>query len=130
MRRTSIEIEDFHHGEAPIPVACRVDNIVYTGAISGYDAKSRRHVEGLEAQAALIFRHLREVLAKAGASPEDVVRMTFYVKTPEARPVINREWVTMFPDAASRPARHIINYETPKDSLLQCDAVAVIASGR
>jgi hypothetical protein len=52
--------------------------------------------------------------------------MTFYVKTPAVRDAINKEWVAMFPDPNSRPARHTINYETPAGSFLQCDAVAVI----
>ena len=126
MRRKSIDVEAFNHGEIPIPAACRVDNIVYTGAISGYDVRTKTHAEGLQAQCALMFSHLAAVLAAAGAGPEHVVRMTFYVKTPDARPVINGEWVKLFPDPASRPARHTINYETPKGSLMQCDAVAVL----
>lgn len=128
MRRRSINTDTFNHGELPIPAASRVDNVVYTGAISGYDITARAHAEGLEAQCALMFSHLKAILAAAGASPEDVVRMTFYAKTPEVRAAINVEWVKLFPDPASRPARHVIGHETPKGSFVQCDAVAVIAS--
>jgi enamine deaminase RidA (YjgF/YER057c/UK114 family) len=124
--RQNIDIDAFHHGAIPIPAACRVDNIVVTGAISGYDVQTGRHAEGMQAQCALMFSHLAAVLAAAGAGPEHVVRMTFYVKSPEARPFINDEWVKLFPDPASRPARHTINYETPKGSLMQCDAMAVL----
>jgi 2-iminobutanoate/2-iminopropanoate deaminase len=126
MRRKSIYIEEFAHGAAPIPAACRIDNVLYTGAVSGYDMATRTHVEGLDAQASLTFLHLRRILAAGGATPDDVVRMTFYVKSPAAREAINGEWVKMFPEPASRPARHVINYETPGNSLLQCDAVAVL----
>ncbi|BBE33273.1 RidA family protein [Sphingosinicella microcystinivorans] len=126
MRRKSIDIDGYRHIGAPIPVASRIDNIVYTGAISGFDLDKGEHVEGLEAQAELMFTHLKAVLEAAGATPEDVVRMTFYVKTPEARKAINAEWVKLFPDEASRPARHILNYETPRASQMQCDAVAVL----
>ncbi len=130
MRRRSIDIAEFHHGDAPIPVACRVDNIVHTGAISGYDASSGTYAEGVDAQAALMFSHLRQVLRSAGAAPEDVVRMTFYAPSREARPAINRQWVEMFPDPGSRPARHILAYDTPPGALMQCDALAVIAPDR
>lgn len=126
MSRKSINVATFHHGDAPIPAASRVGNIVYTGAISGYDVQTRQHVDGLEAQARLMFMHLRDVLLAACARPEDVVRMTFFVKSPEARAAINAEWVALFPDPDSRPARHILNYEPPKGALMQCDAVAVI----
>lgn len=125
-RRYSIEIDDYDHGDAPIPTASRIDNIVMTGAISGYDAATKAYAEGLEGQVALMLRHLNNVLLAAGATPENVVRMTFYVKTPDARPIINRHWVALFPDPASRPARHILNYDTPRSSLVQCDAVAVL----
>jgi 2-iminobutanoate/2-iminopropanoate deaminase len=127
MTRQSIDIEAFHHGEAPIPAASRIGNFVMTGAISGYDVKTKSHVEGLEAQAELMFSHLHAILEAAGAAPKDVLRMTFYVKTPEARAAINAQWVKSFPDPASRPARHTINYETPKGAYMQCDALAVIS---
>ena len=128
MRRRSIEIDNFNHGEAPIPIACRIDNVVHTSAISGYDRARGAYAEGAKAQTELMFRHLQDALRAAGASGDDVVRMTFYVSAPELRPVINREWVAMFPDAASRPARHILNYATPKGCLVQCEAIAVIAA--
>jgi 2-iminobutanoate/2-iminopropanoate deaminase len=124
--RRSIEIDEFRHGDLPFPVASRVANVLYTSAISGYDSLASRYADGLEAQARLMFDHVRRILAAGGARPEDVVRMTFYVKTPAARPVINAEWMRLFPDPASRPARHTLNYETPGESLMQCDAVAVI----
>jgi 2-iminobutanoate/2-iminopropanoate deaminase len=126
MARKSIDIAAYNHGETPIPSASRIGNYVMTGAISGYDIDVKAHVDGIEAQAALMFKHLLAILQAAGAEPKDVLRMTFYVKTPDARAAINAEWVKVFPDAASRPARHIINYETPKGSWMQCDALAVI----
>lgn len=125
-RRQSIVIAGFRHGDLPFPVASRVDNIVYTSAISGYDASSEAYADGADAQAALMFLHLRNILAAAGASSDDVVRMTFYAKNASARAAINPEWISMFPDSGSRPTRHILNYETPGASLMQCDAVAVL----
>jgi enamine deaminase RidA (YjgF/YER057c/UK114 family) len=126
LRRRSIEIDDFNHGEVPIPVACRVDHVVHTSAISGYDRKRSAYADGAEAQTELMFQHLRRTLEAAGATTDDVVRMTFYVNAPELRPMINREWLKMFPDPASRPARHILNYATPKGCLVQCEAIAIV----
>lgn len=125
-RRQSIEIDGFAHKGQPIPVASRVDNIVYTGAISGYDMATGEHADGLEAQAELMFQHLTAILAAAGATPDDVVRMTFYVRTRDARAAINDQWLRLFPDPSSRPARHTLHYETPGTALMQCDAMAVL----
>ena len=44
----------------------------------------------------------------ARGTPDDVAHMNVYVKTPEARPAVNKEWVAMFPDEESRPTRHTI----------------------
>jgi enamine deaminase RidA (YjgF/YER057c/UK114 family) len=125
-RRQSIVVPQFRHGDLPFPVASRVDNIVYTSAISGYDLESKSYVDGAAAQVALMFDHLRAILAAAGATPDDVVRMTFYAKNAEARAAVNAGWIAMFPNKDSRPTRHILNYETPGASVIQCDAVAVL----
>jgi 2-iminobutanoate/2-iminopropanoate deaminase len=125
--RRSIYIDGFDHGVAPVPAASRIGNMLWTSVISGYDKAASRHVEGAEAQAALMFKHLRAVIHAGGAKPSDIIRMTFFVRSNDVRPAINTEWVAMFPDPASRPARQIQTYETPKDALMQCDAVAILA---
>ena len=42
------------------------------------------------------------------------------------RKVVNDEWVKMFPDPASRPARQIMEVPMEQDVLIQCDFMAVI----
>jgi 2-iminobutanoate/2-iminopropanoate deaminase len=125
-RRSINSIEGFHHGEMPIPVASIVDNVLYSGAISGYDQGIPGFVEGEEAQIRLVFVYIRRVLEAADAKPEDVVRMTFYVNTKEARDVINQEWCKLFPDLDSRPARHTMTHDFPPNKHLMCDLVAVL----
>ena len=127
MARKSIVVPGFQHGQQPIPAASRVGNIVMTGGIHGLDPDTGQMAETAEDQARLTFVHLGRILAAAGASFEDVVRMTFYVKSPEARAAINPEWLKAFPDPASRPARHTLTYEhLPAKAVLQCDCFAVI----
>ncbi len=127
MARRSITIPGFQHGQQPIPAASLVGNILMTGGIHGLDPATGKMAEAVEDQARIAFQHLANILAAAGGTFDDVVRMTFYVKAPEARPAINVEWLKAFPDAASRPARHTINYEQlPAGALFQCDCFAVI----
>ena len=126
-RRKSIEVAGFNHGSLPIPAASRVDNIVATGGIYGLDVTSGKLPDDPRAQGELMFANLRLILQAAGATLEDVVKMTFWVKVPEARQVINTGWLVAFPDPASRPARHTLqNDHLPANMLVQCDALAVV----
>jgi hypothetical protein len=54
--------------------------------------------------------------------------MTFFVRDRNNRGPLNDEWVQMFPDSDSRPARHsqLLHAEGP--SLIQCDFIALIDS--
>jgi len=39
---------------------------------------------------------------------------------------VNEEWLRMFPDPESRPARHVRSLPLDSPSLVQCEFVAVI----
>ena len=127
MSRKSIEVPGFTHGQQPIPAACRVGNMIMTGGVRGLDPETGQMGETVEDQARLTFMWVERILAAAGASFDDVIKMTFYVQTAEARAAINPEWLKAFPDAASRPARHSQEVlSLPAKAFMQCDCVAVI----
>lgn len=125
-RRRSIHIEGVSHGSAPIPMASRVDNIIYTSGVAGVDSATSKLAPGAIEQARHAFANLRSVLANAGSSLDDVVRLTVYVKDNSARAPINEQWLVCFPDPESRPARHIVVYELQNGMELQLEAVAVV----
>jgi 2-iminobutanoate/2-iminopropanoate deaminase len=128
--RRSIEVPGFNHAPQPIPAACRMANIVVTGGIYGLDVDSGKVPGDLARQTALMFENLQRVLAAAGATLGQVVKMTFWVRNPEARAFINPAWLEAFPDPQSRPARHTLqNDHMPANLLIQCDALAVITPG-
>ncbi|EKF18126.1 RidA family protein [Nitratireductor pacificus] len=56
--------------------------IIYTGGLVGWDAEGR-FPEGFVAQAHQTFRNIRDVLAVAGAGPEHLTRLTWYVRSVE-----------------------------------------------
>ncbi len=124
--RKSIEVEGFNHGAQPIPAASRKGGLIMTGGVYGLDSATGKLPDDVAEQVRLMFHQLERVMAAAGSSLDDIVRMTFYVKTPDARPLINQEWLRLFPDPASRPARHTLNYDgLPANMLVQCDAMAM-----
>ena len=125
MSRRSIEVEGFHHGGAPIPAACRVGPLIMTGGVYGLDLESGTVPDDMHDQARLMFVNLSRILEAAGSSLDDLVKITVWAKVPEARQAVNAQWLALFPDPESRPARHTFaNDQLPANLLLQCDATA------
>ena len=126
--RRSIVVEGFNHGQQPIPAASRVGPLVMTGGVHGLDPVTGKLPDGVEDQARLMFENLARIMAAAGGTMATIVRMTVYVKVPEARAAVNAEWLRAFPDPADRPARHtLVNETLPANMLVQCDATAWVA---
>jgi enamine deaminase RidA (YjgF/YER057c/UK114 family) len=126
--RRSIVVPGFDHGAQPIPAACRVGGLIATGGVYGLDPETGRLPDDVFEQARLMFLQLERVMAAAGASLGDIVRMTMFVKAPEARAAMNEQWIKAFPDAGSRPARHTLqNDHLPANMLIQCDALAMVS---
>jgi 2-iminobutanoate/2-iminopropanoate deaminase len=125
-KRRSVDVEGARHVN-PIPSACRRGPFVVSGAISGADPASGKVPEDLDAQCRQMFDNVRRVIATAGGSPDDIVKMNVWITDRALRPILNKYWVEMFPDPQSRPARHTIasgDFTPPMQ--VQCDLLAVI----
>jgi enamine deaminase RidA (YjgF/YER057c/UK114 family) len=125
MQRRSIQVGDIAH-KSPIPNASRIGNIIVSGLIRGFDPATGRLAATLDAQCAFMFLHMREVVEAGGGSADDIIKVTVWMGT-LAREPVNAEWVKMFPDPASRPARQIIEAPMEEGVLIQCDFMAVLA---
>ena len=126
MSRRSIEIESFKHLN-PIPAATRIGPYVTCSITPPYNAGTREVPETLEEQIDNLFLHVGQMLEGAGATWDDVAKMTFYVTDPAAtREALNGPWLERFPDPESRPSRH--NLKVPGGGKVQisCDFVAYV----
>ena len=103
--RRSIYIDEFAH-KSPIPNASRIGNIIVSGLIRGVDPAPRRFRRRSSSNAPSCSPTCAHVEA-GGARVEDIIKVTFWMKELQRKPV-NDEWVKMFPDPASRPARQIM----------------------
>ena len=124
--RKSIEIDGFAH-KNPIPAACRLGNMLMTGIITGTDPATGKLAATLEEQCANIFQHVRAIMAGAGGSTDNIVKMNVWMADRSKRDVLNAEWVKMFPDADSRPARHTSQTALEGGQLIVCDITAVFS---
>lgn len=124
--RRSVHVAGLSHGSLPIPVASRVGNVIATGGIRGVDPATGEMPAPVEAQAKLMFSNLRRTVEAAGATVENILKVTVWIATPEARAAINQPWIELFPDPESRPARHILMHDLPGGMLVQCEALAIL----
>jgi 2-iminobutanoate/2-iminopropanoate deaminase len=127
VKRKSIYIEGFPHVN-PIPNACRIGNILISGVINGIDPATGKVAPTLDEQCAFMFRHMRRIVEAGGGTTDDIIKMTVWMKDRSQREPLNREWLKMFPDEKTRPARHAIQGDRESAFLVQCDFMAVIDS--
>lgn len=123
MPRRSIYIDEIAH-KSPIPNASRVANIIASGLIRGPHADGSFSTS-LEEQCALMFQNMRRTVEAGGGRIEDIAKVTFWMEKLQ-RPPINAEWVKMFSDPASRPARQVMETSMEPGVLIQCDFLAVL----
>jgi 2-iminobutanoate/2-iminopropanoate deaminase len=125
-QRQSVNFTGFSH-QNPIPNASRVGNIVMSSVIGGSNPGTRDLPPTLEAQIANVFNYIRSAVEAAGGTPEHIVKINFYVRDPATqREALNAEWLKMFPDPNSRPARHTQALAADSRALVQADFVAVL----
>lgn len=123
--RRSIHIGGFGHAN-PIPAASRIGPFVFSGAVTGRDPATRELPAGLDAQCANLFRHVRAIAEAAGGTTDDIAKMTFWLRDYRDRDALNREWLAMFPDPDSQPARHTLAATFDDATLVQGDFIAVL----
>ena len=126
MSRIAIEVPGLHHAGAPIPQASKVGSLLISSGINGMDTRTGTVPESLEQQVGLVFENVRLIMDQAAGSTDDIVKCTFFVRDRSARQHIDVHWNDMFPDEASRPARHTLTVDLHAPLLIQCEITAHI----
>lgn len=126
MRRRSIYVEGFGH-KNPIPPAVRIANLMFSGSIQGTDPVTKALPSTLAEQCALMFDNVRRIVESAGGTTDNIAKMTVWMndRSQPYRDVLNVEWIKMFPDPATRPARHTQKTDLDGGKLVECDFIAV-----
>lgn len=127
MRRRSICLPSFAHSN-PIPTASIVDGVLATGALTGKDPDTGQMPPTLDAQCVNIFARVEEVMSAAGGSTDEIVKMTVHLVDYRDRTALNREWLAMFPDPESMPARQVIAAALDGGALIHADLIAVLSA--
>ena len=128
-KRVSFELPGVEHTH-PIPGGCRIGSFLITSVVSGKDPGTGAFPEGIEGQCAQMFANVRRLIEAASGTPEDILKMTVWMKDLSDRKHLNKEWLALFPDPESRPARHtFVSRDLVEPILVECEFMAVVSGG-
>ena len=105
-------------------------NLIFISGQIATDANGKLVGPGdLRAQSVQVFENLKKALASAGATFNDVVKITWYIKAykPESLPVL-RGVRDMYVNKSSPPASTLVGVASlfQEDYLLEVEAIAVV----
>src|SRR5687768_4063910 len=123
-RRETIELEGFAHGN-PIPVAVKIGNMVYTGGVAGTN-EAGTTPEDPDEQIGQVFKNIQRIVEAAGGTVADIAKLDVKLRDMSQRPIVNKHWLAMFPDAHDRPARHTTQGDLAGSLVIQVELVAVL----
>jgi 2-iminobutanoate/2-iminopropanoate deaminase len=123
--RRSLHVAGVRHS-APIPLAARVGNMVFSSAIMGADPRTGTWPEDPVEQVRWAFRNMASVIKEGGGQVDDIGRVTVFVDNEGIRKLIDPVWLEWFPDEFDRPARHIVCAPLRSGLVIQIEFVAVL----
>jgi 2-iminobutanoate/2-iminopropanoate deaminase len=126
-KRKSIELGELplHQGQ-PFPAAVRIGNMIFSSAISGLDRATKKVPDDAMAQIRNAFANVKSIIEAAGGTTGDIAKVQVFLKDRDMRPMVNEEWVKMFPDPHDRPVRHTVGGPLPGNYVIQLEFVAVV----
>lgn len=87
--------------------------------------------KGAPEEAGLACNRLTQELEKLGGSIDDVVRTTVFTRNQDCRPAVSEVRKKSFPQAARPASSSIIVHDfSPKDTLIEIDATAILSRGK
>ncbi len=108
----------------PFNQAIRVGSLVFTAGQAGRNRETGR-MGDIRDQARRAIGNIEAILAAAGASLADVVKVTVYLRSPDDAPAFNEEYVKLMPEPLPARASAYVGLKTP-DMLVELDAIAVV----
>lgn len=107
----------------PYSQAIEVNGMVYTSGIIPVDPATGAIPEGSVAQAEQAFTNMKNLLAAAGTSAENVIKTTVFIKEMNDFGAINEVYAKYFSEPY--PSRSCVEVaRLPKDVMLEIEAIA------
>jgi 2-iminobutanoate/2-iminopropanoate deaminase len=104
MRRRSVHVPGLGHGGQPIPNACRIGELLWSGGIAGIDPSTGKIPADVSGEVSHMFANVESIMIEAGGSTDDIIKVSIYT-----------------------PDRAVILEPLANQLKLQCEIVAVLA---
>jgi len=110
---------------APVSAAVRAGDLLFCSGQCGYDfVKQCFYGDDIETQAKGAMDNLQQVLAEAGSTMDDIVKVNIYLSDVNDFPVVNKIYAGYFPN--EKPARTCVQIaKIPLGALVEIEAVAI-----
>lgn len=125
-KRQSMDIPGLIKHKNPISHCTRIGNMIFSGAITGFDQETGTLPDTLDAQTRNAFANMKTLVEGAGATLGDVGKLTVFMADTSDRDAVNREWLALFPEEDDRPARHAVKSLFDGGMLIQLEVVCVL----
>jgi 2-iminobutanoate/2-iminopropanoate deaminase len=125
MDRRAVSSERAPAALGPYSQAIVAGGFVFCSGTAGIDPVAGVPADGIESQTRQALKNLAAVLESAGASMDDLVKVTIFYSDVDDFAVINEIYAKHMPDpppARSAPA----NVRLPRGLLISIDAIAVL----
>lgn len=110
----------------PYSQAMRIGNLLFTSGQIPLDANGQLIEGGVEDQTHQVFRNLQAVLAAAGATLNDVVKATVFLKDMNQFGAVNTIYASYFGD--HKPARSTVEVaRLPRDVSVEIELIAALS---
>lgn len=125
MTRQKIETIQAPQAIGTYSQAMRAGNMVFLSGQIGLDPETMELVNGIEKQIDQVFRNLSVIVAAAGGSPADVVKVNLYLVDLAHFQLVNEIMPRYF--SAPYPARAVVGVAAlPKGALVEADATLIL----
>ncbi|MDP5276943.1 RidA family protein [Chengkuizengella axinellae] len=120
-----VHTDDAPKAIGPYSQAVKVDRFIYTSGQIPLDLDGNIVEGGIKEQTHQVFKNLKAVLLEAGASLENVVKATVFLKDMNHFVDVNEIYASYFGD--HKPARSAVEVaRLPKDVLVEIELVVYI----
>jgi len=134
-RKQVIATTDAPPALGPYAQAVKVGDTVYVSGQLPLEPKTRQMTGGdIALQTERVLLNIQAILEEAGASMDDVVKITIYLADLDRFDEVNRVFAMFFPTSEQSqrlpPARATVQVSRlPRDAQIEMDAIAVVSSG-
>jgi 2-iminobutanoate/2-iminopropanoate deaminase len=118
----SLEIPGLRH-RGPLPMGAIVGSTVFSSVIGGDDPATGAPAEDPDEQIAQAFRNATRLMEQAGGSASGINHLWVFLGDMAHAPSMLDEYLALFPDPSSRPARKTVPYALPGGLAVQLQIV-------